>query len=155
MEPMTHLKVPYQDAAGNTLYKDLTEKEEIEEYQRAQWSKLYQLNNKGLEESLLVQNILNNISNDETAQVPEDLCKTLSKDSITHPSNIKKAIKLLKETSSGQEGLSLAFWEDTIETSVKAISTIFKQIIDRGQMTQNMCEAVTTLIYIQKKGRKN
>ena len=93
----------------------------------------------------LLVKALDDIRGDHEAQVPEDLKESLGWDEIFSTPNITQAIKSMKESAAGQDGLSYAFWVDALELIPERLSKIFKDLCLTGKMTDLMREAVTTL----------
>ena len=151
---MTRLCKTTTDDQGNVSTQDLTTQEDMAEYQKQQWSQLYNLGDDRLLRDSMVESTLNRIRNDPKARVPNQFLEALSHESITDTSNIVAAISSMHESAGGQDGLTLAFWKDTIETTAPALSIIFKDILKQGHMTPQMQEAIVTLIY-KKKGDRS
>ena len=148
---MTMLKSTTTDDKGNMTHQELTSQEDIAQYQKQQWSALFNLGDDRLKDNDIVSRALNNIRRDNKTRVNKEEGKTLTIDNILDPTNVKAAINRMHESAGGQDGLTLTFWKDTIDIIVEPLSDILKEILKRGYMTKKMREAIVTLIY-KKKG---
>ena len=150
-EPVNAMEERVMQPDGSWKTTDATDNEGIHRAMLSYWKKIFQMPHDAQKRAAAEEGILDRIREKMKDRLTEEERQSMTMNAVLTTANIKEAIARVKgHTAPGRDGIpiepyqSCAAYDDKIAEHLKEL---YERILEKGEMPDNMKEAVTTMVY--------